>query len=98
MRCGESIRRTLAVIHGAQAPQPLIGLPQWVTAKVFSCLNPAELNGYTRKTISDQNKIVPALCFDNFLTTGDLDAKEASNAGSKAFGTNQASLFISLFG
>lgn len=36
-------------------------------------VNPAELNGYTRKSISDHK--VPALCFDNFLTTGDLDER-----------------------
>lgn len=60
MGCTNSTRRTLAVIHVAQAAESLVGLVQWVTAKVFSGLIPTESNGSSTK-ISDQSVIASAV-------------------------------------
>lgn len=48
---------------------------------------PAELNGHTRKTISDYP--VRALCFGDFLTSRDLDKQDLSNSGTKASRTTR---------
>lgn len=52
--CSKLTRRISAVIRGAQAPIPLVGLEQRVTAEVFSCLNPAESWFPRQRDISHQ--------------------------------------------
>jgi hypothetical protein len=89
MKCSSNtIRKILAA---TRVKKPLIGLDEpWVTAKVLSSLIPASQPFLTKEPY----QIVPALCFADFLTTGDLDNEDLSNAKTKALSPNFRKLIL----